>query len=141
MAQGGIASAIGAGTTRPSSTAPTPSSAGRGLCDQEAVRVLVTDGIRRIADLERYGVQFDRDADGAYQLGREGGHGRHRILHAGGSATGAAIAERLIACVRAEPLIHGARARRGHRADLRRASAAPAHGCCTTTSCSTCARR
>ena len=105
MAQGGIASAIAPGDSPEQHFADTIV-AGRGLCDEEAVRVLVTDGIQRIADLERYGVQFDRDADGAYQLGREGGHGRNRILHAGGSATGAAIAEQLIACVRAEPLIH-----------------------------------
>ena len=40
-----------------------------------------------------------------YRLGREGGHGRRRILHAGGAATGAAIAEALIAQVAADPRI------------------------------------
>jgi len=67
--------------------------------------VLVDEGPARIADLARIGVEFDRDAGGEYSLGREGGHGRRRILHAGGSATGAAIAEVLIDLVEAHPRI------------------------------------
>ena len=51
------------------------------------------------------GVRFDRDAAGRHLLGREGGHSRRRILHAGGAATGAAIAKALIARVAAEPRI------------------------------------
>jgi L-aspartate oxidase len=50
-------------------------------------------------------VRFDRDPEGGYRLGREGGHGRRRILHADGAATGAAIARALIARVAAEPRI------------------------------------
>jgi L-aspartate oxidase len=105
MAQGGVAAAIGAGDSTDLHFADTIT-AGRGLCDPAAVRVLVDEGVERIFDLERLGVEFDRNADGEYDLGREGGHGHNRILHAGGSATGAAIAERLIARVRAEPRIH-----------------------------------
>ncbi len=105
MAQGGVAAAIGPGDSPDLHFADTIT-AGRGLCDPAAVRVLVDEGIERILDLERLGVQFDRDADGGYDLGREGGHGHNRILHAGGSATGAAIAEKLITRVRAEPRIH-----------------------------------
>ena len=104
MAQGGIAAAIGPGDSPDQHLADTLT-AGRGLCNADAVGVLVTEGIERIGSLERLGVEFDRAADGTYEFGREGGHGRNRILHAGGSATGAAIAERLIACVRAEPRI------------------------------------
>ncbi len=104
MAQGGVAAAIGAGDSPDLHFADTIT-AGRGLCDPAAVRVLVDEGVERIRDLERLGVEFDRTSDGEYDLGREGGHGVNRILHAGGSATGAAIAERLIARVRSEPLI------------------------------------
>ena len=69
------------------------------------MRVLAEEGPARIADLERMGVRFDRDAAGRHRLGREGGHSRRRILHAGGAATGAAIAKALIARVAAEPRI------------------------------------
>jgi len=104
LAQGGVAAAIGRGDS-PEDHAADTIAAGRGLCDPAAVEVLVAEGPHRIADLERLGVRFDRGSDGAYLLGREGGHGRRRILHAGGAATGAAIAEALIARVEAEPRI------------------------------------
>ncbi len=104
MAQGGIAAAIGPGD-HPDLHAQDTLRAGRGLAEPAAVAVLVGDGIRRIGDLERWGVRFDRGPDGAPALGREGGHGRRRILHAGGSATGAAIADQLIAQVERHPRI------------------------------------
>jgi L-aspartate oxidase len=104
MAQGGIAAAVGPGDD-PDQHAVDTLSAGRGLGDPAAVNVLVRDGVLRIRDLERYGVSFDRTPDGAYALGREGGHGRRRILHAGGSATGAAIAGTLIRRVGSHPRI------------------------------------
>jgi L-aspartate oxidase len=104
MAQGGIAAAIGPGDD-PAQHAADTMRAGRGLCDPAVVSVLVREGIDRVLDLGRFGVPFDRGPDGAYALGREGGHGRRRILHARGSATGAAIAETLIERVLAEPRI------------------------------------
>ncbi len=104
MAQGGVAAVVAADDSFGEHAADTIA-AGRGLCDPAAVDVLVTEGPGRIADLERLGVRFDRDPAGAYRLGREGGHGRRRILHAGGAATGAAIAGALIARVAAEPRI------------------------------------
>ncbi len=103
-AQGGVAAAIGPDDDPGLHLADTLR-VGRGLCDPAAVAVLVEAGPDRIADLERLGVAFDRGPDGRLELGREGGHGRRRILHAGGSATGAAIAETLIARVRERPLI------------------------------------
>jgi L-aspartate oxidase len=103
-AQGGVAAAIGPDDDPGLHLADTLR-VGRGLCDPAAVAALVEDGPGRIADLERLGVAFDRGPDGRLELGREGGHGRRRILHAGGSATGAAIAEALIARVRERPLI------------------------------------
>jgi L-aspartate oxidase len=104
MAQGGIAAAVGRHDAPELHHADTVR-VGRGLCDPAAVHLLVTEGVRRIADLERFGVRFDRDPDGRYALGREGGHGTRRVLHAGGSATGAAIAEALIARMEAHPRI------------------------------------
>jgi L-aspartate oxidase len=104
MAQGGVAAVVAADDSFAEHAADTIA-AGRGLCDPAAVDVLVREGPGRIADLERLGVRFDRDPTGGYRLGREGGHGRRRILHAGGTATGAAIAGALIARVAAEPRI------------------------------------
>jgi L-aspartate oxidase len=104
MAQGGVAAVVAGDDSLPEHAADTIT-AGRGLCDPAAVDVLVAEGPGRIADLEGLGVRFDRDPAGAYLLGREGGHGRRRILHADGAATGAAIAGALIARVEAEPRI------------------------------------
>jgi L-aspartate oxidase len=104
-AQGGVAAAIGPDDD-PQLHLEDTLRVGRGLCDPAAVELLVREGPARIADLERRGVAFDRGPDGRYALGREGGHGRRRILHAGGSATGAAIAETLIARVLEQPRIH-----------------------------------
>ena len=65
--------------------------AGAGLCIEEAVRVLVTEGPDEVAKLINRGAEFDRDLAGGLELTREGGHMRHRIAHAGGDATGAEI--------------------------------------------------
>ncbi len=104
MAQGGVAAVVAEGDSFAQHAADTIA-AGRGLCDPAAVDVLVQGGPERIADLEALGVDFDRNPAGAYRLGREGGHGRRRILHADGAATGAAIAGALIARVAAHPRI------------------------------------
>jgi L-aspartate oxidase len=104
MAQGGVAAAVAADDS-PADHAADTIAAGRGLCDPAAVGLLVAEGPGRIADLEDLGVRFDRDAAGGYRLGREGGHGRRRILHADGAATGAAVAGALIARVASEPRI------------------------------------
>jgi L-aspartate oxidase len=104
MAQGGVAAAVGGDDSFVHHAADTVT-VGRGLSDPAAVRVLVEEGVERIADLERMGVGFDRDPAGGYRLGREGGHGRRRILHADGAATGAAIARALIGRVAGDPRI------------------------------------
>ena len=54
--------------------------AGAGLCDEVAVKNIIADGPKAIADLERWGVGFDR-REGSYDLTREGGHSKRRILH------------------------------------------------------------
>jgi L-aspartate oxidase len=85
-AQGGIAAAVGAGDS-PQSHWRDTMEAGAGLVDAQAAHVLTDEAADRIADLVRYGVQFDA-ADGEVSLGREAAHSASRILHAGGDATG-----------------------------------------------------
>ena len=73
--------------------------AGAGLCDAEAVRVLVDEGPARVGELIAMGAMFDRDARGELELAREGGHTLPRIVHAGGAATGAEVERALVAAV------------------------------------------
>ncbi|MBD1540861.1 L-aspartate oxidase [Arthrobacter sp. IA7] len=73
--------------------------AGGGHCNPAAVRVLCTEARRDIAGLGRFGVRFDLDDDGDPALGLEAAHSAPRILHAGGDATGAGIANALICAV------------------------------------------
>ena len=74
--------------------------AGVGLCDETAVRVLVTEGPDALRRLITHGARFDRAPDGTLQLTREGGHRRDRIVHAGGDATGAEVQRALTEAVR-----------------------------------------
>jgi L-aspartate oxidase len=101
-AQGGIAAALGPGDT-PEQHLRDTLVAGAGLCDEEAVRVLVTEGPQAVRHLIALGAAFDRDPDGTLQLTREGGHLRDRIAHAGGDATGAEISRALVAAVEDDP--------------------------------------
>jgi len=58
--------------------------AGAGLCDEAAVRTIVTEGPDRIRELIKLGLQFDeREVFGQRELdlGREGGHSKRRVLH------------------------------------------------------------
>jgi L-aspartate oxidase len=85
-AQGGIAAALGKNDSAELHYNDTIK-AGAGLCDPEAVRILVTEAPDRILDLIRYGVPFDT-LEGEIALTREAAHSVPRILHAGGDATG-----------------------------------------------------
>lgn len=100
LAQGGVAGVYGAGDSAAKHAADTIT-AGAGLSDAAAVDVLVDDAADRIAELIRRGVAFDRSPDGTLLLGREAAHSHARIVHAGGDATGAAIARALATGVRA----------------------------------------
>ena len=71
--------------------------AGRGLTRRAAAEVLTNEAAARVAELQRFGVQFDADRRGDLALGLEGGHSRRRIIHAGGSATGRRILRTLSA--------------------------------------------
>jgi len=62
--------------------------AGAGLCDEDAVRLIVEDGPNEISVMQSLGTKFDLDSSGHLLTTREGGHGMNRILHAGGDATG-----------------------------------------------------
>ncbi|GAA2346333.1 L-aspartate oxidase [Streptomyces kunmingensis] len=99
-AQGGIAAALGDGDT-PDQHLDDTLVAGAGLCDEEAVRTLVTEGPDAVRRLIAAGAHFDAADDGALALTREGGHHRRRIAHAGGDATGAEISRALVEAVRA----------------------------------------
>jgi L-aspartate oxidase len=101
-AQGGIAAALGPGDT-PEQHLHDTLVAGAGLCDEAAVRTLVTEGPDAVRELIALGTQFDHTAAGELSLTREGGHLRDRIAHAGGDATGAEIQRALVAAVRAAP--------------------------------------
>ncbi len=72
--------------------------AGAGLCDLDAVRVLVDEGPRRVEELIALGAEFDRDERGNLELAREGGHSVNRIVHAG-VATGAEVERALVHAV------------------------------------------
>jgi len=85
-AQGGIAAVIDKNDS-PKEHLRDTNIAGRGLCDIDAVEVLVTEGPQRVLGLIELGMEFDKK-DGELVLGLEGGHSQRRILHAGGDATG-----------------------------------------------------
>ncbi|WJL95961.1 L-aspartate oxidase [Microbacterium sp. ET2] len=74
--------------------------AGAGLSDPDAVRVLAAEGPARIRDLIALGVAFDRAPDGTLVKGLEAAHSYPRILHAGGDATGTAVEKALVARLR-----------------------------------------
>jgi len=101
-AQGGIAAALGPGDT-PDQHLKDTLVAGADLCDEAAVRVLVTEGPEAVRKLIERGAIFDTEDSGEISLTREGGHLRNRILHAGGDATGAEVERALIAAVNADP--------------------------------------
>ncbi len=103
-AQGGVAAALAADDS-PAEHAADTFAAGAGLCAQDAVTVLTREGPARVERLIELGARFDREQDGALELGREGAHGRRRILHAGGDATGAEMVRALVAALRSRPQI------------------------------------
>src|SRR3990172_1972204 len=97
-AQGGVATAVSAEDWQKLHLKGTLE-AGAGLCDPEAVRVLVTEAADRIGELIRLGAKFDWRG-GRIGLTREGGHRLARILHSGDS-TGSEIESTLIRTVEA----------------------------------------
>jgi L-aspartate oxidase len=55
--------------------------AGDGLCNRHIVEIVVKEGVQRIEEIIEWGARFDKESDGDYKLGKEGGHSESRILH------------------------------------------------------------
>ena len=82
--------------------------AGAGLCNEEAVAVLVEEGPRRILELIEWGAEFDKDGT-KLAFTREGAHSRSRVLHARGDSTGKEMERVLLNKVKSLKGIHGSR--------------------------------
>ncbi|MBK9248681.1 MAG: L-aspartate oxidase [Ignavibacteria bacterium] len=78
--------------------------AGAGLCDKSAVECIVHQAPEAIAWLIEQGTNFSKTHDKALEVGREGGHSRHRIVHAK-DLTGREIERALTDAVSSHPLI------------------------------------
>lgn len=104
LAQGGVAAAVGPTDCADDHAADTVS-AGAGLVDATMARLLAHEGVARIREFLDDGLPFDRAPDGAPLLGLEAAHGRRRILHAGGDATGRVLVRALIERIRRTPSI------------------------------------
>ncbi len=96
-AQGGIAAALHP-LDSPREHLEDTLVAGAGLCDRDAVEVLVTEGPARVRELIELGARFDMH-DGELAMTREGGHLRSRVIHAK-DATGAEVERALVDAVR-----------------------------------------
>jgi len=81
FAQGGVAASLSPSDSPEKHLADTLA-AGAGLCDSEAVRILVYEGIDRIKELIDMGMEFTKNPLGELDLGMEGGHSEKRIVHA-----------------------------------------------------------
>ena len=101
-AQGGIAAVLQPADSYDAHVADTEKG-GAGLCDHEAVEVVIKEGPQRVLELLSWGINFDKDASKPHGLAftMEGGHSFARILHAYGDATGKELAQTLINTVRA----------------------------------------
>ena len=93
-AQGGIAGVVDPEDRFDNHVADTLS-AGCGLCHRDVVTEVVHEAPARIAELIAWGTNFDA-RDGSLELGREGGHSHHRIVHALGDATGREVMRAVI---------------------------------------------
>lgn len=103
-AQGGLAAALAADDAPERHLADTLT-AGRRAVRPSAARVLCAEAPAAVRRLEELGVRFDSDRHGRLALGLEGGHSAHRVIHAGGSATGRRVTRQLSALVAQEPSI------------------------------------
>lgn len=78
--------------------------AGDGLCNPKIVEIVVKEGVDRIKEIIEWGANFDKDKDGDYALGREGGHSEFRILHHK-DVTGKEMERALLAAIAGTPNI------------------------------------
>jgi len=98
LAQGGLAASVAANDS-PLQHFYDSMSAGSGLSDADALRLMVESGPGEILRLAALGVPFEKDTKGQWVVGCEGAHSRPRILRCGGDATGRIIMESLISIV------------------------------------------
>ncbi len=99
-AQGGIASVMAEDDSCDLHVADTLET-GQGLCKEDVVRIICREGPARVEELIQMGARFDREQGSGYHLSREGGHSKHRILHAT-DFTGLEIERTLIDTVKAQ---------------------------------------
>lgn len=99
-AQGGIA-AVTSEDDNPEIHKSDTLIAGRGLCEDSSVDILVNEGPERIEEIIADDMKFDTE-NGSLALGLEGGHHKRRILHAGGDSTGRWITEFAISKVESQ---------------------------------------
>jgi L-aspartate oxidase len=78
--------------------------AGDDLCNEEIVRITITESTDRIKELIDWGTEFDKEASGKYELAKEGGHSEFRVLHHKDS-TGAEIVRALVKKAKNHPNI------------------------------------
>ncbi len=101
FAQGGIASALGPGDS-PELHKRDTMEAGKGLCEEAMVDILVREGPDRVRELiEDIGAHFDQ-VDGRLSFTKEGGHSRARVVYAKGDATGSEVEASLARFIRNE---------------------------------------
>ena len=103
LAQGGIAS-VTKDTDKFDKHIADTLIAGDGICDESVVRMVVENAPREIDQLVKWGVDFDKDASGNFDLHKEGGHSEFRILHHKDS-TGAEIQHSLVKRINQHPNI------------------------------------
>lgn len=104
LAQGGVASVTNLEVDNFDKHIHDTMVAGDWLSDPAAVETVVKGAPQGIADLVQWGVQFDKNEDGKYDLHREGGHSDFRILHHADN-TGFEIQRGLREAVKADPNI------------------------------------
>src|SRR3984957_11890227 len=105
-AQGGIAAVLQPADSIESHVQDTLS-CGAGLCDRQAVKIVIEEGPQRVLELLSWGAHFDKKLGNPHDLafGLEGGHSFARIVHAYGDATGKELATTLINTVRSKETI------------------------------------
>ncbi len=103
-ARGGVAAVLGSDDSYEQHIQDTLACGGE-LCDEQVVRTVVEGGPAAIERLTALGACFDTKEDGTLALGREGGHRRHRIVHASGDATGPTVQQALGRGIEAAPRV------------------------------------
>jgi L-aspartate oxidase len=103
-AQGGIAGVMDADHDSFAKHIEDTLIAGDGLCNRDVVEIVVKEGVERIEEIIAWGAQFDKDADGEFKLGKEGGHSESRILHHK-DVTGKEMERAMLAAIQALPNI------------------------------------